>query len=96
MKELGKIVFGIAVGCWYIFVAWKLWGWFAVPLGAPGLSYLQAFGLYTLAASVLIWSFYADPDEANDKGVIIAVAKCITCAVLLGEGWVIRWIMGAA
>lgn len=88
MSGIGKFVVGVLIGTFYVFVAWKLWWWFAIPLGAPNLNFLQAFGLYALAASVMLWSLNADISEkSQDKTMLLAFGKAIVAAILLGEGY---------
>ena len=48
----GLFVFALLVSIlaslWKAYVFFELWGWFAVPLGLPEITYWHAFGLATL------------------------------------------------
>lgn len=94
MSSLGKFVFGCALGAFYTFVAWRLWDWFAVPVGAPHVTYAHAYGLYALATSVLIWSFHADINQKDTDYTALALAKAMVSAIILFEGWLAHLVMG--
>ena len=93
MRALGKFVLGIALALYYVLVAWKLWEWFAVPLGAPHIPFAHAIGLYALAASVLIWSYYGDVDLSEENTWVLAFAKFLISNVLLLEGFIAHGFM---
>lgn len=93
MSAIGKIVTGIAIGVLYSFTFWKLWGWFAVPTGAPQLGFLHAWGLYTLASSVLLWSLNAD--QKSEDVMLRICAKGLISGLTLLEGWCVHSAMVA-
>ena len=93
MAAIGKCVVGIIIGAYYSFVAWKLWLWFLPPLGFPSISYAQGFGLYALAASVMLWGVTVNEEDA-DKSIIIGLAKALVASIILFEGWVAHIAIG--
>lgn len=94
-SAIGKMVLGILIGTVYVFVAWKLWGWFAVPVGAPHLGFVAAFGLYALAASILLWGFNVPEGQTTEYGLVLGAAKAFVALILLFEGWVAHLMIGA-
>lgn len=45
---VGLMAFGMAASVLWALVIWHLWGWFAVPLGAPILGLAHVWGLMIL------------------------------------------------
>jgi hypothetical protein len=96
VKFIGAIALGVAAGCWYVYVAWTIWFWFAVPLGAPAIGYWHAFGLYSLATSVLIWCASGKGEADLSEVAAVMLGKAFLAAFILGEAWVALKLMGAA
>jgi hypothetical protein len=84
-------VAGLAIDVfWGGYVASTLWGWFAVPLGAPGVSIWHAAGLGALL-SVFLGSRGIPVADKSDAGAALLLG--ITYSVLipllgLAAGWV--------
>jgi hypothetical protein len=93
MKTIGMLTIGVVIGAWYSFVAWQLWAWFAMPLGAPALTFAHAFGLYVLAASVLLWGISPDVKMETEEAVTLVMGKANVAAIILLEGYVAHLFM---
>lgn len=72
------IVLALPLAAWYGFVVAKVWGWFAVPLGAPRIGVWTAAGLYTLARLLTFDSSIHREDEKK------SAAEKFGAAVSLG------------
>lgn len=75
---------------WGGFVAATLWGWFAVPLGAPSISFWHAAGLGALL-SVFLGSRGMPVPDKSDAGTMLLMSFLYSLFVpLLGLafGWV--------
>lgn len=88
----------------------QLWSWFVVPLGAPPVGYIHAFGLvYTYRALTRSYSYekfrYGQENlerARKQRGVsdlqavaTEAVYRILSYALLLGFGWVVHYAMQA-
>lgn len=82
---------GLAISVfWGGFVASTLWGWFAVPLGAPGINIWHAAGLGALL-SVFLGSRGIPVVEKSDAGatVLLGIIYSVLIPLLsLAAGWV--------
>lgn len=90
------IVLGVPVGVlWRAYVFAVLWGWFAVPLGAPALTFAAAIGLLLLVS--LSTAHLANDKTDTDDGMWEAIGTMLAKIILiplvpLVVGWVIqRW-----
>jgi len=64
------LLLGVALAFAGAFVEWKFWGWFAVPIGMPILTYWQVMGLGMLvgiATSKLPVQTCKDTRTPNEK-----------------------------
>jgi len=72
---------------WEGFVIAKLWLWFMVPLGAPGISWAAGAGLSLLAATLLLGKAFR---KIADEGMGYAVSCLTAPAMSLLFGWLIH------
>lgn len=75
---------------WGGFVAATLWGWFAVPLGAPGITFWHAAGL-TALLSVFLGSRGMPVPDKSQAGTLMLLSILYSVFVpLFGliAGWV--------
>lgn len=91
----------IIIGIWLIsfpiglFDAWiiqKLYGWFALPLGAPALNLLHIYGFMLI---INILRFKNDPNAKKDKNTATTIIAAILSTVIVGllallVGWIIK------
>jgi hypothetical protein len=84
ISALMAISWMIPTAFWTTFVAWKLWLWFAVPLGAPALTFAAAFGLRLLLAALR--SSDRPGDEGAEAALARMVAQCIAATISLALG----------
>lgn len=77
----------IPFGLWWSFVAWKLYGWFVIPLGAPAISYLSFYGL-SLFFNLIKPS---EKNEENDpkKSIIKSFASAVVYGIALLVGYIV-------
>ena len=80
-------IFLLAALLWSAVVAARLWAWFAVPVGAPHVGFIQMVGLILLLAAVQP-RFYRYRVKVNWRGTIIDAI--VTPLMLLGLGYLIR------
>lgn len=60
----GVVALTICLSLLWAFVIHQLWGWFAVPLGAPVLAVVHIWGLMILKG-MLTWKQPAEDQKAN-------------------------------
>ena len=65
-----------------------LWGWFLVPIGAPGLSVVAAAGV-CLIASAMRMRHNKSADTSAERYEAIATAVIVP-VVALAIGWIIK------
>lgn len=95
MKSIIQLVAGTLSGMWYAFVAYKVYWWFAVPLGAPHIGYIVAWGLYNMVSALLLWGIIVPselmPKHSDKYDLSFAlVAKAVTAGGILLESWILH------
>ena len=87
----------------YGYVLWRLWAWFAVPLGVPGLAYPHAVGLLLIAQMLRAPGqvYYVKDDDRTlmNKAIIPMFTQLVLFpALVLFLGWVIHawWMPGVS
>lgn len=78
---MGILLFPVAVAAaaWTGFAASVLWMWFAVPLGAPPVTVLEAAGISVIARMVLMRPWLAD--LAGEARLIFEEAATVDAAL---------------
>jgi hypothetical protein len=80
----------LAAIVWDGFAMYKLWGWFAVPVGAPHLSLAHVIGL-SLLAGIFVGTNRLRPNKATKGDWKEAVAQLVLApAFAIGLGYVIK------
>jgi hypothetical protein len=74
----------LAIGAWYGLAFSVIWGWFAVPLGAPGIGVVQAMGLSLLYGCLSLKKKSVDIDWFS---------SLIHPAIALFVGWILTFFM---
>lgn len=80
--------------CWAGLAEWLLWGWFAVPAGAPDLEYWHVVGLGGLVGYMVggnrpeAWV----NDEKRSKAAL--KAHVFSPPIIITVGWIVRMLMG--
>lgn len=77
---------------------WLFWGWFAVPLGAPAITFWQAMGLDLFVSLLVLLSVQAprrDDLTAPNKWAW-GLVKAVGILIAVGMGAVIHMIAVAA
>lgn len=64
-----------------------LWGWFAVPLGAPAISIPGAIGMAILLSTMLMRRRREESDEPWYEAFVFHATKPL---VALGIGWIVK------
>lgn len=84
----------VLLALWRTIFIVPLWSWYAVPLGAPTISYTQAAGVCLLLAVLRPSAMCAHKDDrkATDKW-IAWIAHLLAPAVSLGAGWLLLRVM---
>ncbi len=52
MRDVGEFAIALVLAAWKAFVLSIVWGWFVVPLGAPAIGVLHAYGLMLMLSLV--------------------------------------------
>ncbi len=52
MRDVGEFALALVLAAWKAFVLSVVWGWFVVPLGAPAIGVLHAYGLMLMLSLV--------------------------------------------
>lgn len=89
---------------YYAFVAVTLWGWFAMPLGAPAIGLANMYGLSLLfsmplmGTSILTAEIHnkVDEDSGRDvvsRGIFRMLVGAVASTMVLGLGWVAHSFM---
>lgn len=82
---LVPVVVALITG-WLALVFMLLWGWYAVPLGAPALSFFQAFGVLLIVrvATLSVATKKTDPNEM----MTFVSNLVLSPLLLLVTGWI--------
>ena len=95
MKALAGFI-GLARSFFDAFVLLCFWGWFVVPLGAPRINYVEAFGLDLTVCLIFLPSYMKNPgaetEEDGDKQVGFALGRVLVYGCLLGLGFIVHEI----
>lgn len=92
MQLVGVLATVVVLPIWRGFVTMKLWGWFAVPIGAPRVGLAVAIGLTFLIAHVV---YRESPiQKKTDKEVLTGLLTVtLAPALSLGLGWFVHlWV----
>ncbi|MFO1081909.1 MAG: hypothetical protein U1E23_14920 [Reyranellaceae bacterium] len=81
----------VALGAWLAWVWSVMWGWFVVPLGAPALSTLHAFGLLAMYG---LLRGPQRPTPEGLEGLKMLGYGLLESVVCLALGYVVRQLMG--
>lgn len=95
MAKMGEaliyLILGLLCSLYYTFVTVKLWGWFAVPIGLPIISFWVMYGLGLLVRSVRGWGLKVRKESNDDFS---GVAKIIGYTMVLYTGLLfLGWII---
>ena len=89
MKTLALFIVSLAAGIWNAWVALCLWGWFAVPAGAPAIALSTAYGLMCLVSVAMIATIVYPEHRAQTHNLpAVLLAKIVYSVVLLACGYV--------
>lgn len=77
-------------GAWIAFVVHKLYGWYAVPLGAPQVSWAETWGLILLLGAVVYTSWWPKVQEGWRASLSLMFARATSYALMLLFGWLIK------
>lgn len=95
MKALGQFILSVVSIALYIFVLSTLYGWFAIPAGAPNIGTANIYGLAMILSYVLLKN--RDLREASSKDrsrdTEITVIRIVFSLVTLIVGWVVTLFM---
>mgnify|MGYP000082481008 CR=1 FL=1 len=86
----------VPLGLLSAFVFATLWGWFLVPLGAPTIGVLHAYGIRTLAFSVQHFPKSDGEGGGWDKAIEAVLRTLFIAGMTLASGWVVLQFMGVA
>lgn len=77
----------VGAGLFKTFTLWVLWGWFIVPLGAPGIGFVHMIGL------VLFWALLTldSDDMPQDEPFEMGTAFVACCLFVLLVGWILSY-----
>ena len=64
-----------------------LWNWFIQPLGAPGISIAQAFGVVLLTR---LTGYQPNPEHVQGRLLDRLVARAVLVALVVGVAWVAK------
>lgn len=95
MKALGQFILSVISIALYIFVLSTLYGWFAIPAGAPAIGTANIYGLAMILSYVLIKN--SDLRDASSKDRSrdseITVIRIVFSLVTLLVGWIVTLFM---
>lgn len=89
------LVAAIPLAAWGAWLFLPLWGWFAVPLGLPALTWGQMVGLLYIVGVIRARGY--DPRQRELTGLEIAgvlFAGFLQPVLALAMGAVLHWIVG--
>lgn len=92
----GIAILGLGLGSIMLrlFVIVKVWGYIAVPMGAPPVNNLQAYGL-TVLASLLYSNYQKTPNTSKKRTVEESFTTLLTHLLRTLISWgVAYWIFG--
>lgn len=77
---------------------WLLWGWFAVPLGAPSITFLQAVGLDLLIGLVFLCALMPTikTEFLTSDPTVWMLSKSVPILITVGIGWIVHLIQVSA
>lgn len=87
-KSLARMSISIAAFLYAVFVVFKLYGWYVVPLGIPSVKYGTMFGLVALIAIFRMKD--PDPNTTATRELTLTIARAMVYTTYLGIGWVLH------
>ncbi len=89
------LVLSVPCSLYNAFMFTFMWRWFIIPLGAPTIGTIHAWGLF-LCFSFLTSSFTRDKHDKDDpirNAVIILVISMLTSTFATGMGYILHQVM---
>lgn len=77
-------------GAWIALVLHKLYGWYALPLGAPYISWAETWGLMLLLGGVVYVVWQPKSNLPWREALELLVTRFLMYALLLLFGWLIK------
>ncbi len=94
----------VLLSIWTMFCGYCLYGWFALPIGAPAIGFIHFSGLWLLfemlTSNIAIGAAASAADSSalrnvpeKWRGTVTHVARAIMVAVSLGMGYVLHFFI---
>lgn len=90
MKGVVEFTLAVLLWFWKGFVLMKLWGWFLVPFGLPGIGITHAMGLLVLESLFKV-SIKHFNEHALQSEYFVQLSAAY--GVVLLAGWLIQLVM---
>jgi len=91
MKALGQFTLAVISVALYIFVLSKLYGWFAIPAGAPVIGMANIYGLAMIVSYITFKNKDIKDSQEKDKGqhAEIAALRIVMSLMVLLVGYIV-------
>lgn len=91
IKIVGSLALLAVALPWLSWPAWVLWGWFAVPLGAPEVPFVHMIGLMVL---LMAFKGSTKPQKNDDRDWEQTIANFVLIPpITVGIGWIVKAFM---
>lgn len=97
-------VINVLLFIWTVFCGYCLYGWFALPIGAPAIGFIRFFGLWLLfemvTSNIAIGAAVSAADSSalrnvpeKWRGTVTYATRAVMAAVSLGMGYVLHFFI---